>query len=82
MRAAWHCLWQRFPGQSDPRPAPAPTSPLGRAAGALYNLSLAGERPGAACWEAPSSLFEDGAPPASLDSSEGLGRAHAPRSAA
>ena len=37
---------------------------------------------GAAGWEAPSTLFEGGAPAASLDSSEGSGRAHAPRATA
>ena len=42
VRAAWHCLWQRFPNQALPRPAPARRSPLAEAAAALYNLSLSG----------------------------------------
>ena len=37
---------------------------------------------GAAGWEARSALSADGAPPASLEPSEGSGRAYAPRSAA
>ena len=44
VRAAWHCLWQRFPSQSVP-PAPASRSPVGLAAEGLYNLSLSGRRP-------------------------------------
>lgn len=44
VRAAWHCLWQRFPSQDLAR-YPAEGSPLGQAAEALYNLSLAGQRP-------------------------------------
>ncbi|KAL1522345.1 hypothetical protein AB1Y20_017337 [Prymnesium parvum] len=43
VRAAWHCLWQRFPGQTL-RPAPAAGTPIGDAAVALYNLSMSGKR--------------------------------------
>jgi hypothetical protein len=43
VRAAWHCLWQRFPGQSVRR-APAPGTALADAAEALYNLSYSGRR--------------------------------------
>ena len=45
VRAAWHCLWQRFPSQRL-RPAPAPGTPIGEAAHAMYNLSLSGKQPG------------------------------------
>jgi hypothetical protein len=42
---AWHCLWQRFPQQASPRAPPPEASPLGRAAHALYNLSMSGTSP-------------------------------------
>ena len=43
-RAAWHCLWQRFPQQTPPRSTPPVDSAIGRAAYELYNISLSGER--------------------------------------
>lgn len=43
VRAAWHCLWQRFPGQTLP-PSVPPSSPIGTAALALYNLSMSGQQ--------------------------------------
>ena len=43
VRAAWHCLWQRFPAQRL-QPAPRAHTAIGEAAHALYNLSLAGRR--------------------------------------
>lgn len=43
VRGAWHCLWQRFPGQALQR-SPTPLSKVGQAAAALYNLSLSGRR--------------------------------------
>ena len=42
-RGAWHCIWQRFPQQLSPRTPPPPTSSLGSAAHALYNLSMGGQ---------------------------------------
>jgi len=44
IRAAWHCLWQRFPHQTVP-PAPPKSSALGHLADELYNISLAGRHP-------------------------------------
>lgn len=41
-RAAWHCVWQRFPYQRATRPPPPAGTALGGAAEALYNASLAG----------------------------------------
>ena len=45
VRAAWHCLWHRFPSQPLPH-APARGTAVAQAAEALYNASLAGEQPG------------------------------------
>ena len=45
VRAAWHCLWQRFPSQRVAR-SPAISTPIGQAATALYNMSLSGRRQG------------------------------------
>ena len=44
VRAAWHCLWERFPGQHLAA-SPSPGTPLGEAATALYNVTLIGKRP-------------------------------------
>jgi hypothetical protein len=44
VRAAWHCLWTRFPNTLPQRASPAPRSAVGTAAVELYNLSLAGRR--------------------------------------
>ena len=43
VRGAWHCLWQRFPGQTL-RPSPVISTPVSQAAHHLYNLSLEGKR--------------------------------------
>jgi len=42
VRSAWHCLWQRFPGQRL-QPSPVPHTVVGTGARYLYNLSYAGE---------------------------------------
>ncbi|KOO30756.1 hypothetical protein Ctob_011571 [Chrysochromulina tobinii] len=41
-RAAWHCLWQRFP-QQQLAPSPARGTPVAAAAALLYNLSYEGK---------------------------------------
>ena len=45
MRAAWHCIWQRFPQQMGLRTPPPADSALGRAAYELYNISMRGAMP-------------------------------------
>ena len=43
VRAAWHCLWQRFPSQHLD-PSPSRSTALAEAAMGLYNLSMSGKR--------------------------------------